>query len=245
MSEINGPKILAIIPARGGSKSVPRKNIKPLAGKPLLYYILTAALGSKLLTKTVVSSEDDEILAVAEQYGGKEVPLRRPAELAEDTTADIPVLRHAIAEVEAKAGYQFDYVVMLHATTPLVTTEDIDATLQLLIDDPGADSAVSVYQVNDFHPKKLLKIDGGRLSSYVEGFPEPTTSRRQDVVPVYKRNGGIYVSKRHIMVDQGTVWGKIVLPHIMPEDKSVDINSKVDFLFAETLMELRQRGQSL
>ena len=230
--------MLAIIPARGGSKGIPRKNIKLLAGKPLLYYILTAALGSKLLTHVVVSSDDAEILSVAERYGGKKVCLQRSGNLAEDDTPDLPVFIHALESMEKINNCRYDYVVMLHTTSPLITSVDIDGTLEKLFT-TGADSAVSVYEVNDFHPKKLMKIKDGKLAPYVAEFAELTTSRRQDVQPVYKRNGGIYASKRYVVTELGRVWGDHVVPYIMPDTASVDINSQVDFILAEALMQKR------
>ena len=229
-------RILAIIPARGGSKGVPRKNIRLLAGKPLLAYMLGAALHSKYLTRVVVSSEDDEVLRVATAYGGETVALKRPVELAADDSPDAPMLQHAIREVEGLDGIVFDYAVQLHATSPFMTAADIDGALKSLLDDPGADSVVSVFQVNSCHPIKLKQIVGNRLEPYVAGFAEQTTSRRQDVVPVYKRNGGLYASKRSVVMDLGRVWGDAVVPYVMPDERSLEIDSATDFLLADLLM---------
>jgi len=236
------PKIIGIIPVRGGSKSVPRKNIKLLAGKPLLYYILKSALGSKYLTKVVVSSEDDEILSVAEKIVGKDILIKRPKSLAKDKTPDVPVIRHAVKKIEEETGDKFDYIVMLHATTPLVTADDIDATIEMLIKSKTADSSVSVYQVDDLHPVKIKKIVKGELVPYIKGMEEKSTVRRQDVQTAYKRNAGIYAAKRDVMMKRGTIWGKKVLPYIMPQERSIDINSVADFLIAETMIKcLRSR----
>lgn len=231
----NAPSVLGIIPARGGSKSVPRKNIKLLGGKPLLYYMLTAALGSARLSRVVVSSEDEEILAVARKYGSDKVVLPRPKRLAQDKTPDVPMLQHAVRAVEKKDGCVFDYVVQLHVTTPFVTSADIDAALQMLFQS-DAESIVSVYQVNDYHPVKLKKMLNGRLVQYVDGFLEQSTARRQDFVPVYKRNGGFYASRRHVVMEHNRVFGDDVLPYIMPPEKSVDINNLVDFWTAEAVL---------
>lgn len=235
--------ILAIIPARGGSKGVPRKNIKPLANKPLLFYVLQAALHSKMLTDVVVSSEDNEILQVAESIGGNKVVLKRPHELAEDTTPDVPMLQHAVNTVEKQKNIHFDYVVQLHVTTPFLTSVDIDLAIEKLLQNEQADSVVSVFQVNSYHPIKLKKIVNGKLEQYVEQFTEKTTSRRQDVEPVYKRNGGIYASKREIVMELGRVWGDYVVPYIMPEEKSLEIDSPTDFLLADLLMTHQQKLQ--
>lgn len=229
------PLILGIIPARGGSKSVPRKNIKLLGGKPLLYYMLTAALKSEFLNRVVVSSEDDEILRVAEKYGGKEVLLRRPKKLALDKTPDVPMLQHAVKAMEKADKCVFDYVVQLHVTTPFVSSEDIDkALLALLASD--AESIVSVCQVNEYHPIKMKKIIDGKLVQYVEGLSERSTMRRQDLESVYWRNGGFYASKRHIVMEHGRVFGDHVLPYVMPAEKSVDMNSIIDFWTAEAVL---------
>lgn len=235
---------MGIIPARGGSKSIPRKNIKLLAGKPLLYYMLKAALGSKLLTNVVVSSEDDEILGVAKKYGGQEVLLKRPAKWAQDKSPDIPVLQHAVRVVEKRLGVTFDIVVMLHATSPLTRPEDIDACVDKLIK-TGAESVVSVYRVNDFHPKKLKKLKGDRLLPYLPDLEEKTTSRRQDVAPVYKRNVAIYASTRNVIMNLGRVWGDDCRAYVMPEELSIDINSAYDFFVAEMLMKRLGRGVEL
>ena len=237
------PKILGIIPARGGSKGVPRKNIKLLAGQPLLAYMLQAALGSKLLTRVVVSSEDEEILAVAKKIGGEKVALKRPSELAEDTTPDVPVLQHAVRALENTSGIQFDFVVMLHATSPFMKSEDIDRALTLLLNDPTADSIVSVFQVNSYHPSKLKKIAGNRILPYIDSLQETTTSRRQDVEPIFKRNGGLYAAKRTVVMDSGTVWGTQVIPYRMPEEQSLEIDSSMDFLLADLWMSHFQQNK--
>ena len=230
------PRILGIIPARGGSKSVPRKNIKLLDGKPLLAYVLGAALKSKYFSRVVVSSEDDEILAIARKFGGDTVSLLRPKELALDTTPDVPMLKHAIEQVEKEEGKPFDYVVQLHATTPFTTTADIDGALKKLLETPDADSIVSVFKINHYHPIKLKKIVHGYVEPYVEGFGEKTTSRRQDLDNVYRRNGGIYASKRSVVMELGRVFGDKCLAYEMPYERSFEVDTKVDFLIADYLM---------
>jgi D-3-phosphoglycerate dehydrogenase len=227
-------KALGIIPARGGSKGVPRKNIRPLGGRPLLHYVLTAALRATRLSRVVVSSDDEEILAVAGGYGA-DVPLRRPAALALDTTPDVPVLQHAVKAIEEIDG-PFDVVVQLHATTPFLSTRDIDGALDALATDPAADSVVSVYALSGFHPRKLKRIEGDRLRPYVEGFEEVSTSRRQDAEPMFKRNGGLYASRRAIVMEHGLVWGENVRPYTMPAERSLEVDTVFDFHMADLLM---------
>ncbi|MDP3735401.1 MAG: acylneuraminate cytidylyltransferase family protein [bacterium] len=239
------PYILAVIPARGGSKSVPRKNIKPLGGVPLLAHMLRSALASSSLSRVVVSSEDEEVLDIAASLGGREVALRRPVELALDTTPDVPMLQHATSEIEREMGRAVDYVVQLHATTPFLTAADIDEALEMLVARREADSIVSVYEVRDFHPVKMKRVRAdGFLEQYVSGTEELTTSRRQDFESVYKRNGGLYAARRSVVMELGRVWGEKVLPYIMPHERSVDINSATDFLVAEAIYRsLKERGE--
>lgn len=235
MNKQHQPQIIGIIPARGGSKSVPYKNIKPLAGIPLLVYMLKAALGSKFLTRVLVSSEDKKILAVARKYGGPKTVLARPKRLALDSTPSLPVIKHAVKKIESREGSFFDYIVMLQPTTPLVTSRDIDAALHKLIR-TKADTVVSVYQVNDSHPVKMKKIVKDRLVPYFPGIKE-VVFRRQDLDPVYKRNGGIYASKREVVMRQGLLYGgRITRPYVMPSERSVDVNSHVDFLVLEAIV---------
>ncbi len=238
------PKILAVIPVRGGSKSVPRKNIRLLGGKPLVAHVLDAALDSKMLTCVAVSSEDPEILAVAAQHGrGRAEIITRPAALAQDDTPSLPVIVHAVEELEKKHG-RFDYVVMLQATTPFVRTEDIDASLKLLLD-AGTDSVFSVCKATSYHPAKMKRItDDNRLVQYVEGMPE-TQFTRQKLDPVYRRNGGIYAHKRAVVMERGLLYGSdstVCRPYIMSDERSVDINSMADFLAAEAIFGYLQAG---
>lgn len=239
----NAPRVLGIIPARGGSKSIPKKNIVKLGGRPLLFYILSAALQSSVLSNVVVSSDDDEILAVAKKNGGEGVCLKRPEHLARDTTPDVPVLQHAVLCAEEKYGYMFDYVVQLHVTTPFLSSKDIDESLKKLLAHPRADSIVSVYRVDELHPKKLKKIVKGKLMQWVPGITETTTSRRQDLEPVYKRNAGLYASKRAVVMEKGRVWGDYCLAYEMPRERSVDINSPIDLVIAEAVLKHLERNK--
>ena len=222
---------------------MPRKNIKKLAGKPLLSYVLSAAKKSRFLIDLVVSSDDADILRVAEKYGGEEAVLKRPKELAKDETSDVPVLQHAVELMEIKKKISYDIVVMLHATTPLLRTEDIDGCIEKLIK-TDADSVVSVYKVTDANPIKMKRIVDDKLLPYVDGFNEDTTIRRQDLPPVYRRNAGIYVSKRKIIMEDGKVWGKDVRPYLMPEERSVDINGLLDFYFAEAAIKFLKKEKN-
>jgi CMP-N-acetylneuraminic acid synthetase len=231
------PRVIAIIPARGGSKSVPRKNIKLLAGKPLIAHMLDAALGSKLVTTVAMSSEDKEIQDVVQKWGKDRVEIiKRPAELAQDDTPSLPVIEHAVKLMEEKHG-RYDYVVMLQLTTPFIRSEDIDESLKILID-TGADSVLSVCKANSYHPVKMKKIrEDGRLVQYIDGLQE-TQFTRQKLDPVYRRNGGVYAHKRDVVMEKKKLYGGDDVdtrPYIMSDERSIDINSIADFLAADAI----------
>lgn len=220
---------LGIIPARGGSKGVPRKNIRSVAGKPLIAYTIGAAKGSQLLTYFVTSTDDREIAAVAEELGSP--ALMRPPELAADDTPMLPVVQHALAVLEPDMG-RYDYVVILQPTTPQRTASDIDAALTLLIAS-GADSVVSVYQVTDHHPVRMYRLVQGRLVPYGS---EPPDRLRQALPPLYHRNGAIYACRRALVEEQGTLIGPDTRPYIMSRERSINIDDELDLAFANFLL---------
>jgi len=224
---------LGVIPARGGSKSVPRKNIALIHGKPLIAYTIEAAQRSRLLTHFLVSSDDPEIIAVARQYGAR-VPFIRPAELATDTAPSLPVVQHAVGEMERMHGITYDYIVLLQPTTPLRLPEDIDAALEKLVT-TGADSVISVCDVGAYHPARMRQIVDDRLVELPIREPKEM-ARRQDLPPVYIRNGAIYAVKRDVVMLQNTMSGGDCRPYIMPEERSVNVDSKLDLLLAEIML---------
>jgi CMP-N,N'-diacetyllegionaminic acid synthase len=227
-------KILGVIPARGGSKSVPRKNIALLHGKPMLAYTIESAKNSQHLTHCVLSSEDPEIIAVARQYGA-EAPFVRPAELATDTAPTLPVVQHATREMENREQLIFDYIVLLQPTTPLRLSKDIDAVLEKLILS-GADSVVSVVDVGAYHPARMRQIvDDQLIELPIREAKE--MQRRQDLPPVFIRNGAVYAVKREVVMEHNSMIGKVSRPYIMPEERSINVDSPLDFLLAEILIE--------
>jgi len=225
-------RILGVIPARGGSKAIPRKNIKPLLGRPLIAYTIASALKSKLLTRVIVSSDDKEIIEISKRYGA-DVPFVRPKELATDLSLATDVIRHAVLETERLEGMEYDYVVMLQPTTPLRTAEDIDEALKKLIE-TGADSVISVVNVGPMHPVRMKRIIDDRLADYAE--EEVENMPKELLPPVYIRNGAIYAVKRKILVDGRSFKGDDCRPYVMPEERSINIDSKIDFLLAEIIM---------
>jgi CMP-N-acetylneuraminic acid synthetase len=227
-----GKKILGIITARGGSKSIPRKNIKELAGKPLIAYTILAAKESKYLTKCIVSSDDQGIIRVSKEYGA-EAPFVRPAELAQDNSTSIEVVRHAIGWLKENGKQEYDYIMILQPTSPLRTGYDIDECIKKIVEE-DADSVMSMVELIDFSPKKMKKIENGLILPWIEDEGKQS-SRRQDLTKVYKRNCAIYLTKTDL-IEKGDLFGKKSLAYIMPEDRSVDINTLFAFELAEFLL---------
>jgi CMP-N,N'-diacetyllegionaminic acid synthase len=225
-------KILGLTLARGGSKGVPNKHTRPMCGKPLLAWTVEAALRSKYLTEYWVSSENYDILKVASLYAA--LPLVRPPELAQDNTPTLPALQHAVQETEGK--FKFTYIIEIRATSPLKTTEDIDGCIERLIE-TGADSVIGVTALEDHHPARAKWLDEqGRIRDFV---PEPQSGRRQDLTPkAYVRNGTIYALKRDaVMGEHGKLFGhEFSLGYEMPAERSVNIDTELDWKLAELLM---------
>lgn len=226
---------LGIIPARGGSKGVPRKNLRVLAGKPLIAWTIEAALNSNL-SMVVVSSEDDEIISFSSTYGGI-APFVRPADLATDDAPTLPVAKHAIEHIEEKHG-QVGSVLVLQPTTPLRTAEDINRGLALMRE-TECDSVVSVVNVGANHPFRMKRIvAGNRLVSFIDqGFEDMRP--RQQLPPVYIREGSIYLAKRHLVMEEATLVGGDARGIVVDENDSVNIDTEQDFMRAETLMNIR------
>lgn len=228
-------KALALIPARGGSKGVPRKNIRPVCGKPLIAYSIETALAAKaLFHRVLVSTDDAEIAEVAKKYGAN-VPFLRPMELANDEAPMIPVLQHAIRFAEAEWGVRYDWVCLLQPTEPFRTVEDIQQSLRIA-QAGGCDSVISVVQVFSVHPILMKRIEGGRLLPFC--IEEKEGTRRQDYAPgAYMRNGAIYLSRRDIVMERNSIWGEVTHPYIMPPERSVGVDSELDFKLVELLMQ--------
>ena len=224
------PAVLAVIPARGGSKAIPRKNIKPLLGKPLIAYTVEAALRSRSLRHVIVSTDDEEIRGVALAFGA-EAPFLRPAELATDSALAVPTVQHAVLAMEELKSVRYDYIVMLQPTAPLRTAEDIDEALARLIR-AGADGIISVVDVDNWHPIKMKKFDAeNRLVDYER--PPVENPPRQSLPKVYMVNGAIYATRRDVFIRRSTFKGDICLGYIMPAERSVNIDTEADFLVAE------------
>ncbi len=230
---MNLKKILGVIPARGGSKGIPNKNIIEIGGNPLIYYTIKAGSDSKMLTHCVVSTESDEIERVAKACGGS-VPFKRPEELSSDNAVSMPVMKHAIQFMEKKHKCKYDIVVMLQPTTPLRLAEDIDNSL-ILLEETKADAVISVVDVGANHPLRMKRVVDGRLINYIDQGYE-NMQPRQELPPVYIRNGAIYAVKRDVLMENDSWVGSDVRAYIMPTERSVNIDAIQDLYLVNSYM---------
>lgn len=226
---------IAIIPARGGSKTIPTKNIKLLNGKPLIYYTITEAQKSKYLSHILVSTEAQEIAQIAREYGA--VVISRPLALAQDDTPSLLVYQHVIKYLEQVEDLHPDIIVILQPTSPLRTVEDIDGAIEKFLE-AGCDSVVSVCEV-EHPPHWMYSLQGDRLKPVIEGGNKIT--RRQDAPKVYRLNGAVYVTRRDVIINENKVLGTDSRAYIMPVERSVDIDTELQFMLAELLMKGRKR----
>lgn len=225
-------KILGIIPARGGSKGIPRKNIKPLQGKPLLQYTFEAAQDSKLLARVILSSDDPEIIAVAEEIE-LEVPFKRPAELAADDTSSFEVIKHAL-NFFAHKGENFNAVCLLQPTTPFRRLKFIDDAIEKFTSG-NFDSLISVREVPaDFNPHWVFKEKDGRLK--IATGEKKIIPRRQELPKAYHRDGAIYLIKTQVLLDQNSLLGKNIGFLDTTGDPYVNIDTVQDWEEAERLL---------
>ena len=224
-------RTLCVIPARGGSKGISLKNIAVLNGKPLLHYALSAALKARLINRVVVSSDHPEILKVAKEYGDN-IALERPEDLARDDTPSLPVVVHALDVCEKEDNCRYDYIILVQATNPMVIPEDIDNTLEKLME-AKCDSCVTVVSMGYLHPSKFKILKGDRLQPYIE--EENDLVPRQQLKEVYIRNGSCYAVKRSVLLE-GSLVGKDVRAVVVPKERYIDINESLDLKIAECLL---------
>lgn len=229
-------RILGITLARGGSKGVPHKNIRPILGIPLIAYTISEAKKSALISRYLVSTDDPVIQNVALEYGA-EAPFLRPAALAADDTPSLPALQHAVQWAETQEGKQYDFIIELMSTNPMKTVEDIDGVLNKLIS-TGADSVIGVTKLSDHHPARVKKIVDDCLVDFC--IPEPHIPRQAIRPEAYIRNGSIYAMRRDVLMIQNARYGtKNSRPYVMPDEKAVNIDGPLDAVLAETLLKMR------
>lgn len=237
-----GKKILGLIPARGGSKGLPKKNIKLLNGKPLIVWTIEQALNSKYLDKVVVSTDDTEIAEVSKKHGA-EVPFLRPKELATDESPTIDTILHTVNWFEDK-GECFDYLALLEPTSPLRKKSDIDNAIITLIDNISkAQSLVSVGIVTLEHPFYIKKIDEeGYLRAFLNF--EKLTYRRQDLPIVYFPYGVIYLASINSLKKYKTFYQDKTLPFVIERWQNYEVDDLYDFICIESILKEQQiRGE--
>lgn len=235
-----GNSILCIIPARGGSKGLPGKNIKELSGKPLIAYSIEQAKGAKYVDRIIVSTENREIADIARRYGA-EVPFMRPRKLATDDCSIIDVLLHAMDWMENKEKCKFDILVLLHATAPLRTAEDIDNSIKLLADK----KADNVFSVTEAHRNPYFNMVEVREDGTVRRVKKGSFVTRQSAPRVFDMNASIYVWWKDVLRKKKSVFLKKSQVYVMPRERSVDIDDYLDFRIAEMLLkEKTDRGSS-
>lgn len=238
-------KILTVIPARGGSKGVPRKNVRELYGIPLICYAIKSAIGCDLIDKVIMSTDDEEIAQKARESGA-EVPFMRPKEISGDKVSLIPVVQHALKYFD-NTGLYYDAVISLQPTSPLVTTSVLYSVIEKM-EETGCDSVVSVHEIIHGHPYRAKRlINGDKLDNFFEGFNGDLFLQKQDRPPAYAYNGAIYLRKRELIENYSGKdfgLGKDVRAVIMDPIESINIDTEIDFRIAEILMKDRSTNKN-
>jgi CMP-N-acetylneuraminic acid synthetase len=234
---VKHPQVLALIPARGGSKSIPRKNIRPLAGYPLIAYSIAAGLAANTVTRILVSTDDPEIAEIARRYGA-ETPFLRPPELAQDTTPDLPVFQHALHWLDENEGWQPEIIVQLRPTSPFRRVVHIDQAVYRLIERPEAD-AVRTVCVPFQNPFKMWRIQtDGFMQPLVDlGVPEPYNMPRQALPDVFWQTGYVDAAWSDTLMHKNSMTGEHILPLVIDPSEWIDIDSPDDWRRAERLIE--------
>jgi len=240
-------KIIAVMLARGGSKGIPGKNIKNLAGKPLIAWTGDEAQKSKYIQRTILSTDYEDIAKVGKEHG-LEVPFIRPSELAEDMTPDPPTIEHAIKWLEEKEGYIPDIIVHLRPTGPLVTAKELDEAIKLLIDNPEADSVRSVQEPPK-PPFKMWTVDEEYMTPFIKEvkgsdgniIKDAHTAPRQLLPKVYQTTADIGVLRPSTLLEKKSVIGDKVLPYHLDRE-TIDIDTPIDFEIARMMLEKRRKA---
>lgn len=225
--------ILAIIPARGGSKGVPKKNIRTLAGKPLIAWTIETALSATCLDRIIVSTDDEGIAKIAKQYGA-ETPFLRPAEIAMDDTTDMPVYEHALNWMSENERYSPDIVVWLRPTAPLRTVGDIVGAVELL-KGKKPDWVRSVCEV-EHHPYWMYKLEDSRMAPFMENIRIKDYIRRQMLPEVYRLNGAVEAAWRTTILEKKLLYTGAMEAYVMPPERSIDVDTELDFTLLEAVM---------
>ena len=223
-------KIIAVIPAKGNSRAIPKKNIVKILGKPLIYYTIKEAKRSKLIDDLVVSTDSKQISKISKKYGAK-APFLRPKHLSTDFVQALPVIKHAVLFMEKLNKRKYDYVIMLQVTCPLRSCADIDNSLKKLIKSK-AKSITSIVDVGANHPYRMKVVKKNKLYNFIDhGFENMRP--RQKLKKIYIRNGSIYAATRNTVIKKNSLVSRKNLPYIMPEERSVNIDSPIDLISAK------------
>lgn len=229
--------VVAMINARGGSVGVPRKNIRPLMGKPLIGYSIDVARKTRAIDRVIVSTEDEEIAEVAKSLGA-EVPFMRPKELATSHAVQLDTIRYNIEKLE-ESGERVDIVVLLQPTAPLRKVEDVEGCLDLLIE-KNADTCITVTDVGSRHPTGIYrKHQDGTLEPFVKA--DARGFNRQDLEQIYWRTGSVYVMRRDVIINQNAIYGEKVVGFEVPDERSFNIDTMFDWQLIEAWLEYQQR----
>ncbi len=231
---IEKKKILAIIPARGGSKGLPGKNIKPLLGKPLIAWTIEQAKQSKYIDEIFVSTESSEIAKISDTFG-VHVPILRPDKLAEDGSKSIDVIEHVIEYFGTNTMF-FDLVVLLEPTSPLRESQDIDNAILRLINTKDAESIVGVCKSESAHPSFSVIIENGFIKPYEKDY---NTLRRQEIKDIYFFEGSLYLSYTASLKQRRTFYHEKTIPYIVPKWKSYEVDDLIDWIIIEALLTAR------
>ncbi len=230
--------VLALIPARGGSKGIPRKNIRNFAGYPLIAWSIAAAKQSELVTRIIVSTDDEEIAAVAREWGA-ETPFLRPAEFAQDKTTDLPVFEHALKWLEDVEGYRPDIVIQLRPTSPIRPHTMVDDAIRILLEHPDADCVRGVVPAGQ-NPFKMWRFNGeGKPLNpllTVDGIAEPYNAPRQILPPVYWQTGHIDAIRESTIANKKSLTGDVIYPLVIDPKYTVDIDTLPDWAKYEALV---------
>lgn len=235
-----GKKILAIVPARGGSKGLPGKNIRPLLGKPLIGWSIEQAKASQYIDRIYISTDSQEIADTAKSYlEGQAIELR-PPELATDTAPSSAFIAYTINKLKNE-GETFDYIILLEPTSPLRDVDDIDHSIEMLLNHPVAESLLSVVRAEDANPSFMVTIsDNGLMQPYLADTVGGM--RRQDINDVYYFEGTVYISKCSTFLEKRTFLHKKTLSYVVPKWKSFEIDDMTDFIIIEALMREKMNG---
>lgn len=238
---INGKRVIAIVPARGGSKGLPGKNIKELCGKPLIAWSIEAGLGSQYIDEVVVTTDSEEIARIARAFGAS-VPFIRPAELASDTATSFDVIKHALAFYENELHKKFDYIVLLEPTSPLREKGDIDISIEHLLSNPQASAVVGICKTESQNPAFLVKKND---NNFLVGYEnqDMRVLRRQEISDVYFFEGSVYVSHTDTLLARKTFYHEHTLGYEVTKWKSLEIDDLDDFVMVEALM--KHKGNNL